>query len=360
MPRRFEALDGMRGLCAVIVALMHFDIILGTGVVVRHGWLSVDMFFVLSGFVIALKYEERLQAPNGFRAFMGARAARLLPVQFLGTTAVAMSFLAMYLMGYLAGVNLVSLGEAYLYGLLLIPISWSPLGNIFPYLPRAFPINTPLWSLQAEWIVNIIYARWLSSAKTRLLFLLWAILVLCLATHVLLGGRTWDFTKLPSGMIAGLGRAAVGFIAGVLVYRMHRRRVLAWLPSINPRAVFAIWFLICMIPPGRPTPILESVAAIIVAPLSVALLIRGERPLPRLYTGLGALSYPLYASHFVVFNLAAILFAHGPVRYLSYIFPMLIAALLLAWGINRLAIVLQTHTSRVLSYLRTAPAAPSL
>src|SRR3569833_1075389 len=71
-PGRYESLDGMRGLCAVAVALLHFD--LGAGFLAKHGFLSVDMFFVLSGFVIALKYEDRLRSPNGFRAFLGARA----------------------------------------------------------------------------------------------------------------------------------------------------------------------------------------------------------------------------------------------------------------------------------------------
>jgi len=338
---RYQALDGMRGLCAVLVALMHFDYVLGTGLLVKHGWLSVDVFFVLSGFVIAHKYEDRLQSRDGFFDFLAWRAARLLPVQVLGTLAVAVSFAILYLTGNLnvAGLGPGALTIALVYGLLLIPIALSPVAAAFSHWPRAFPINPPLWSLQAEWIVNLLYGRWFCRAGTRQLVLLWAVLSAGLAVHVLFGKKLWDLT-IPLEFLPSLVRALIGFFAGVLLLRIHRRGLLEWLPSINPRVIYALWILVCLVPTQAPTPGFECIAALVLAPASVALLVRGERPLPALYASLGNLSYPLYASHFAIFNLASAWIASGSVQNLSWAFPLLLAALLLAWAINRLAALL--------------------
>jgi len=65
MVKRYESLDGMLGLCALIVVLYHCGYGLNTPPLVGSGWLSVDVFFVLSGFVIALAYEDKLR--TGFR-----------------------------------------------------------------------------------------------------------------------------------------------------------------------------------------------------------------------------------------------------------------------------------------------------
>jgi peptidoglycan/LPS O-acetylase OafA/YrhL len=76
------------------------------------------------------------------------------------------------------------------------------------------------------------------------------------------------------------------------------------------------------------------------APLSVALLIRGERPLPGIYPVLGTLSYPLYASHFAIVNLAAIWLVPKSEHNLIVLIPMLFASLLLAWCVSRAAAML--------------------
>ena len=55
MPRRFVAIDSLRGICAIIVAVYHFssNSILAALPFIKNGFLFVDFFFVLSGFVIA-------------------------------------------------------------------------------------------------------------------------------------------------------------------------------------------------------------------------------------------------------------------------------------------------------------------
>jgi peptidoglycan/LPS O-acetylase OafA/YrhL len=162
--------------------------------------------------------------------------------------------------------------------------------------------------------------------------------VVCLVTYVFLGKQTWDLARSLE-IIPCLARAAIGFLAGVVLYRAHHRGLLARLPSISPAIIFGIWFSICMIPETNRLPLFESVAAVIVAPLSVALLVRGERPLPKLYRELGVLSYPLYASHYAVIHLALIYWP--PTTGHNLLFLLLLpASLLLAWGINRVAAML--------------------
>ena len=65
-PHRFEALDSWRGICALMVALLHFEAFshLKDLPFFNDAYLFVDFFFVLSGFVIAANYRQRLA--NGF------------------------------------------------------------------------------------------------------------------------------------------------------------------------------------------------------------------------------------------------------------------------------------------------------
>jgi peptidoglycan/LPS O-acetylase OafA/YrhL len=161
----------MRGICALIVVLLHCDVVLSTKALFRHGWLSVDVFFVMSGFVIALAYEDRLQGVGGFGAFIRARATRLLPVQIIGTLVGALSCLVLYWSGHriVPGLSADALLVALVYGLFLVPISLSPVAGIFSSWQWGFPINPPLWSLHGEWVVNIIYGRFFFAAKTWVL-----------------------------------------------------------------------------------------------------------------------------------------------------------------------------------------------
>src|SRR5580692_3274314 len=79
--QRLVALDGARGLSALAVAFFHFD----RNVWPAHGYLAVDLFFLLSGYVIAGAYETRLQRGSGLGWFFGVRMARLYPIYLFGT-----------------------------------------------------------------------------------------------------------------------------------------------------------------------------------------------------------------------------------------------------------------------------------
>src|ERR1700748_2290763 len=82
-PRRFMALDGWRGTAAPLIAIFHFhiDSPISMSLFVRHSWMLVDFFFVLSGFVITHAYAGRLETAQTRVTFLKRRFARLWPLQ---------------------------------------------------------------------------------------------------------------------------------------------------------------------------------------------------------------------------------------------------------------------------------------
>ena len=79
---RFEVLDSWRGICAICVAILHFNIISHVFELpfFYNSWLFVDFFFVLSGFVISHAYFNFLTSPSSLITFMVRRFGRLWPL----------------------------------------------------------------------------------------------------------------------------------------------------------------------------------------------------------------------------------------------------------------------------------------
>jgi peptidoglycan/LPS O-acetylase OafA/YrhL len=78
---RIALLDGLRGLCALLIVFFHFHMV-GDGLH-NHAYLAVDVYFLLSGFVVASAYEARLKSGAGVGWFFGVRMARLYPLYIL-------------------------------------------------------------------------------------------------------------------------------------------------------------------------------------------------------------------------------------------------------------------------------------
>ncbi len=81
----FAALDSLRGVCAVLVVLFHFHVqgAIYSLPIVQNGWMFVDFFFVLSGFVVSHAYAERLATKSvGLPRFMALRLGRIYPLHF--------------------------------------------------------------------------------------------------------------------------------------------------------------------------------------------------------------------------------------------------------------------------------------
>jgi peptidoglycan/LPS O-acetylase OafA/YrhL len=88
-PATIDSFEGARGFAALLVGLYHFCLFDASGMAypefVRHGYLFVDLFFVLSGFVICSSYERRLNDGSEFWIFVVRRFGRLFPLLAVST-----------------------------------------------------------------------------------------------------------------------------------------------------------------------------------------------------------------------------------------------------------------------------------
>jgi peptidoglycan/LPS O-acetylase OafA/YrhL len=293
-PKRFHGLDGLRGVCALSVVLFHAANLLRPGSLMPHGYLAVDMFFILSGFVIALNYETALEKGLKLGSFLQARGVRLLPVYWLGALFNIAVFVWMASSGYYPpGYSsfMIWLGVPLL-TLLLLPVFGTPGDGFSPAM-----LNVT-WSLLVEWLINGVYAARLFRWRTSTLALIAAALWLAMAVAGYFTGRGWCVGISRYDVFTlGLLRGIPAFLAGVVIFRLHTTNWFAKLPVIAPEILLTLWLCIAVVPTVTATPTFDAAAVILVCPLLVMLLIRADRRTPAYCKTLGALSYPLYTVH---------------------------------------------------------------
>lgn len=167
---RFEILDGLRGVAAMIVVAFHLFETYSPGSneqILNHGYLAVDFFFVLSGFVIGYAYDDRWKSMTTWD-FFKRRLIRLQPMVILGTLIGAFWFYFSAAPGF----ELVM--RTPWWKLLLIMI----LGCIMFPMPPSMDIrgwkeinslNGAQWSLLWEYIANILYVLFVRRFSKRVL-----------------------------------------------------------------------------------------------------------------------------------------------------------------------------------------------
>jgi len=278
-PRRYVTLDGLRGVAAVSILLLHLE---RPGFHMPPGaYTAVDLFFMISGFVIAGAYEDRIPR-IGVRGFLRARMIRLYPMLLIGLLILPAYGLAVFVLyGERIGGPwdmLRSLGAS----LLFLP-SQLPTSRLWDQA-MLFPLNTPVWSLMLEVVVNLAYALalpWLS--QRALVFIVLASGVLLVAASLQLGGLDlgWSWATLWGGF----PRAAFSFFLGVLIHRGKLPRL-----PIPPILILAAVPLLFYAPP--------LLAILVGYPLVLIGATAPDMGASRLMTAMGALSYPLYVIHF--------------------------------------------------------------
>lgn len=215
---RFDVLDALRGICAVLVVLYHFssDGYIARVPVVQHGWLFVDYFFVLSGFVIAHSYGARLGSGEvSVGRFMGLRLGRIYPLHLF----VLLGFVALELLLVLGGDTIARYVSR-------APFSGSraiePLvQNLFLF--QTFGIgngagwNVPAWSIAAEMWTYLLFAFVFVLAGRRS-----ALASIVLAAAALLGLMSYS-PDLHVTFDGGILRCIFGFGLGVATYHAFLR-----------------------------------------------------------------------------------------------------------------------------------------
>lgn len=284
---RLLGLDALRGLAAVIVVLFH----MGFDMAGAH--LAVDFFFMLSGYVMARTYEQRLRVGTLTpAAFLIKRYARLWPPMALGT---ALGF-AVH-----AGLNGVTVQSLTGFALLLALIPAFNLGAA-PYL-----YNLPLWSIVYELIANALHALFLAKVRTSILWWIIAAAVLGLAWSI----ATVGFPRggFPQYHLHTVFRVIVSYFLGVALYRRFGDTAPFRVPFWLTLAALPLYVLIVRVWPWNWAPL---VFILVIAPLMLIGGIGVElRRGAQLASQAGAVSFPLYALHYPVLHLLSVALVPG-------------------------------------------------
>lgn len=292
---RFLALDGARGLAALAVVCYHMATLLGVSYEGYGGYhyfsrayLAVDLFFLMSGFVIAHAYEARLQSGQlDLGRFLLLRLARLYPLYLLGLA----GGIAVWLFAH-AGPDMPSFWSSLALGSVLLP-QLAGGGSDAPI----YPFNVAAWSLGFELVANLAFAGFLARLPTRILVVLCVLAAAMLAAYGVIDGSL-DIGFKASQAGEGLARASASFIAGQIVFRQWAAGKLPAFGWPAP-AQLAVLALLLAVPAGMAGLAYELVMVAAVFPL---FLIAGcqARP-PRhcrwFFTQAGRLSYALYILH---------------------------------------------------------------
>ncbi len=210
--RRFEALDGWRGVCALLVALWHFQVggHLDGIAAFRSSFLFVDFFFVLSGFVIAYSSEDGLDAGGSRWTFLRKRFARVWPLHAaMLAVMVSQEFARQHLEGW---------SFPYARRPADIPLNLA-LGHGLGFLDR-LTWNWPSWSISVEMALYLVFALGFLAAPRR-----WrAPLALAIVATALVVIGLFSKRYMAGAETFGLARGAAGFFTGYLVQRIWRRR----------------------------------------------------------------------------------------------------------------------------------------
>ncbi|MGH6977700.1 MAG: acyltransferase family protein, partial [Brevundimonas sp.] len=295
---RFEVLDALRGLCALLVVFFHLPVSSHFHALplTRHGYLFVDFFFVLSGFVIAHAYRERIGSVGDAGRFLIRRIGRVWPLHVVVLAAFVIIELCRMVFHF-DGVGAFTGDRAPEY--LVTNLMLIQAFGIHPHLTW----NGPAWSISVEMGCYVLFAVLLLAAPRRgnlfavVLAVIGALIVLSFAPRYM--NTTFNF---------GLARAAYGFFLGVLVHRI-------WSAAPDPFGWTARWL--------EPVSLIAAVAYVslargpwtVAAPLIFAVCIwvfaseagrmsrwLSIRPLLRL----GHWSYSIYMTHMLVISLMLI------------------------------------------------------
>lgn len=280
---RLLVLDGMRGLAAMLVVLFHTAAAFDAPSMFERGYLAVDFFFLLSGFVLARVFDARMAA-GGLRtgAFLGARLRRLWPVAAMGSGLAALVLLW----------KGAPLGETI--GLLATTLLLLPR---FDARTPVFSLNGPLWSLLFELAANGAHAAVLRRVGERGLVVLTSLAALALVAVTLHVGSV-DVGHAEGTFWFGFIRVGFAYTCGVLIARKLTgigESGRSWLLPLLllPLSIVAAWFL--------PLPRAWSDLIMVLAVFPLLLVLGAKASAPRragpALSLLGAISFPLYAIH---------------------------------------------------------------
>ena len=309
----YHLLDGLRGVAALMVIWYHvfegYAFAGGTTIdTFNHGYLAVDFFFILSGFVIGYAYDDRWGKNFTMKDFFKRRLIRLHPMVIMGAVVGAITF---YIQGSVQwdgthiGISMVMLS-------LLCTIFFIPAMPGVGYEVRGngemFPLNGPCWSLFFEYIGNILYALFIRRLSNKALTIVVVLLGVALDSFAIFNvsgygniGVGWTLDGV--NFIGGLLRMLFPFSMGMLLSRNFKPMKLRgafWICTLVMIALFAVPYLegtesICT------NGIYEAFCIIIAFPILLWIGASGtttDKKSTQICKFLGDISYPIYVIHY--------------------------------------------------------------
>jgi peptidoglycan/LPS O-acetylase OafA/YrhL len=304
----YVVLDGLRGVASVAVVVFHLFEAYAFGdpqrQIVNHGYLAVDFFFLLSGFVIAYAYDDRW-GRMGVGEFLRRRLVRLQPMVVAGSVigAALFAFQGFSIYPKIGGTGAGYVLLVMLLGCLMIPL---PKSADLRGWDEIYPLNGPAWSLFYEYLANLANALGLRRLSNRALGVLLALAALATLHLGLFGGQghmIGGWALDANGIRIGLTRVAFPFLAGILLMRLGVR-----VRSGNAFLVSSLLLLVALCLPrfgGTDrvwvNGLYEAACVLLLFPLIVAIGAgekRADGPTLRIARFFGDLSYPLYITHY--------------------------------------------------------------
>ena len=302
----YDILDGLRGVAALTVVCFHLFEAYATSHLdqqINHGYLAVDFFFILSGFVIGYAYDDRWKKLSAVE-FLKRRIIRLHPMVVIGAIIGAVMF---YFQGCsvwdVSKVPVTMLLVATLMNVFLIP---STPGAEIRGVGEMYPLNGPSWSLFFEYIGNVLYAFFIRKFSTKALSI-WVFVVGCGLASFAIWGPYGDlcvgFALTADNMLGGSLRLLFSFSAGLLLFRLFK--------PVKVKGAFWIGAFSIIVLSAVPriggseylwmNGLYDTLCAVLLFPLLVYLGASGkttDKMSARICKFLGDISYPLYMVHY--------------------------------------------------------------
>ena len=307
--KHYEILDGLRGVAAILVVVFHILEGFNEGSrfkqIINHGYLAVDFFFLLSGFVVAYAYDDRWGKLTQWE-FYKRRLIRLQPMVIMGMIIGAIFYYFQAsdnMFPMIAGMEVWKVILTMVIGFTLLPI---PPSLEIRGWGEMHPLDGPAWSLFFEYIGNILYAvlfRKFSNKVLGIFVLIFAAMLINLTVFGpkgdVIGGWSLNFEQ----MNIGFTRLLYPFFAGVLLSRLGKLihiKGAFWVCSLLIVVIFSIprlgdenslWM----------NGLYESFCIIILFPIIVAIGAGGQIKNPvslKICKALGDISYPIYIIHY--------------------------------------------------------------
>ena len=213
----FAALDALRGVAALIVVMFHFHVsgAIAQLAIVRHGWLLVDFFFVLSGFVLSHAYGDALaQRREPVLSFMARRLGRVYPLHLV----MLLLFVALELLLSSGQFGAVSHRQPFT-GTRSATAIISNLALLHSFgVESRLTWNIPSWSIAAEVWTYLVFALVLAHAGRRGRAVMVGLALLAAAALI-----RWSPFTLYTSFAMGFVRCLYGFGLGIGAHMLHRR-----------------------------------------------------------------------------------------------------------------------------------------